>query len=178
MTAHAGARRWARVLAASIVLACAPAASQSWPADAPAAGGDAVDRRVVFPASVQQGALVVGKVPAGSAVEHAGRSLRSTGYGTVVFGVGRDATGPLAVKVVRPDGSQEQVRIAVEPRDWPLQRVDGVPPKTVDPPPAIAERIRREQARVAQARQRDDADRKSTRLNSSHRMPSRMPSSA
>jgi len=158
LTAHAGARRWARVLALSIVLVCASAASQTGPAAAPVAGADAdADRRVVFPASVQQGALVIGKVPAGSAVEHAGRNLRSTGYGTVVFGVGRDAVGPLAVKVVRPDGSQEQVRIAVEPRDWPLQRVDGVPPKTVDPPPAIAERVRREQARVAQARQRDDA---------------------
>lgn len=37
-----------------------------------------------------------------------------------------------------------------------MQRVDGVPPTTVDPPPAIAERIRREQARVADARRRDD----------------------
>lgn len=44
----------------------------------------------------------------------------------------------------------------MEPRDWPLQRVDGVPPATVDPPPHIAERIRREQARVAAARTRDE----------------------
>src|SRR5690606_17223166 len=56
----------------------------------------------------------------------------------------------------RPDGSRETVRVAVTPRDWPVQRVDGVPPATVDPPPAIAERIRREQARVADARRRDD----------------------
>src|SRR3546814_20502046 len=40
--------------------------------------------------------------------------------------------------------------------DWPLERVDGVPPKTVNPPPAIAERIRREQAQVSAARTRDD----------------------
>src|SRR3546814_19059727 len=40
--------------------------------------------------------------------------------------------------------------------DWPLERVDGVPPKTVNPPPAIAERIRREQAQVSAARTSDD----------------------
>ena len=117
----------------------------------------AADNRIVFPASVQQGAMVIGKVPPGSIVEHAGRRLRTTGYGTVVFGVGRDATGPLAVEVTRPDGSRETARIAVTPRDWPEQRVDGVPPATVNPPPDIAERIRREQARVSGARTRDDA---------------------
>ncbi|TWT23340.1 M23 family metallopeptidase [Luteimonas marina] len=115
------------------------------------------DQRIVFPASVQQGAMVLGKVPPGSTVTYAGRTLRTTGYGTVVFGVGRDATGPLSVAVIRPDGSRDTARIAVMPRDWPEQRVDGVPPATVDPPPAIAERIRREQARVAEARTRDDA---------------------
>ena len=112
--------------------------------------------RVVFPASVPQGALVIGKVPPGSRVEYAGRVLRTTGYGTVVFGVGRDEAGPLAIVVVRPDGSRADASIAVAARDWPVQRVDGVPPKTVDPPPEIAERIRREQAEVSAARARDD----------------------
>lgn len=114
------------------------------------------DTRIVFPASVQQGAMVIGKVPAGSRVEYAGRTLRSTGYGTVVFGVGRDQAAPVQVTVVRPDGSRSVAGIAVTARDWPVQRVDGVPPKTVDPPPEIAERIRREQAQVTAARERDD----------------------
>ena len=117
----------------------------------------ATDQRIVFPASVQQGAMVIGKVPPGSVVEYAGRTLRATGYGTVVFGVGRDERGPATIAVIRPDGSRDVARVAVTPRDWPEQRVDGVPPATVDPPPAIAERIRREQARVAEARKRDDA---------------------
>ncbi|MBC7988450.1 MAG: M23 family metallopeptidase [Luteimonas sp.] len=114
------------------------------------------DQRIVFPAAVSQGALVFGKVPAGSEVDYAGRKLRPTGYGTVVFGVGRDQTGPLAVEVVRADGSRAQTTILVTPRDWPLERIDGVPPKTVDPPPDIAARIEREQAEVVAARLRDD----------------------
>lgn len=133
------------------------AIAQAAPAVAAADSAAAADLRVVFPERVRQGALVLGKVPAGSRVEYGGRVLRSTGYGTVAFGVGRNETGPLLVAVTRPDGSRTDARIAVDPRDWPEQRIDGVPPATVDPPPAIAERIRREQARVAEARNRDDA---------------------
>ncbi len=115
------------------------------------------ERRIVFPASVQQGSMVIGKVPPGSKVEYAGRTLRTTGYGSVVFGVGRNETGPARIVVTRPDGTREAANVAVTARDWPEQRVDGVPPATVNPPPAIAERIRREQARVTDVRVRDDA---------------------
>jgi len=113
--------------------------------------------RIVFPDSVSQGAMVIGKVPPGSQVEHGGRRLRVTGYGSVVFGVGRDAKGPAEVSVQRPDGSRETIRITVTPRDWPVERVTGVPPRTVSPPPEVAERIRREAAQVGAARAADDA---------------------
>ena len=112
--------------------------------------------RVVFPASVPQGALVFGKVPPGSQVRYRERLLRATGYGTVAFGVGRDETGPLKVDVTLPSGRMEPVSIAVTPRDWPVEHVNGVPPKTVNPPPEIAARIQREQALVTAARERDD----------------------
>ncbi|KGM51934.1 peptidase M23 [Lysobacter concretionis Ko07 = DSM 16239] len=115
------------------------------------------DSRVVFPDSVSQGSLVIGKVPAGSQVRYAGRDLRVTSYGTVAFGIARDEAGPVRVEVARPDGQRETRAIAVMPRDWPIERVNGVPAKTVQPPPAIAERIAREQARVSAARARDDA---------------------
>ena len=114
------------------------------------------EARVVFPASVPQGALVFGKVPPGSQVRYRERLLRATGYGTVAFGVGRDETGPLKVDVTLPSGRMEPVSIAVTPRDWPVEHVNGVPPKTVNPPPEIAARIQREQALVTAARERDD----------------------
>ncbi|MBO9769171.1 MULTISPECIES: M23 family metallopeptidase [Xanthomonas] len=135
------------LLLAPVVLAAGAADAQS-----AAAATDAV-----FPQSASQGALVIGKVPAGSKVQYAGRSLRVSGYGSVVFGIGRDATGPLQVQITPPGGSTQTVSIAVTPRDWPIERVNGVPPKTVNPPPAIAERIKREQAQVTAARDRDDA---------------------
>jgi murein DD-endopeptidase MepM/ murein hydrolase activator NlpD len=114
------------------------------------------DERIVFPARVSQGALVLGKVPAGSEVRYRDRTLSPTSYGTVVFGVGRDEKGPLQVDVALPSGRRETISIDVTARDWPTEYVKGVPPKTVNPPPEIAERIKREQALVTAARNRDD----------------------
>lgn len=112
---------------------------------------------IVFPRTASQGAMVIGKVPAGSTVRYAGRSLRVSAYGSVVFGVGRDETGPLEVAVLPPDAPTQTLTIAVTARDWPIERVNRLPPAMVDPPPAIAARIQREQALVAAARTRDEA---------------------
>lgn len=110
---------------------------------------------IVFPSSVSQGAMVIGKVPSGSTVRYAGRTLRPTPYGSVVFGIGRDEAGPVQVEVQPPGAPAQRIAIAVTPRDWPVEQVNGVPPATVNPPKAIAERIEREQAQVTAARTRD-----------------------
>ncbi|MES1927072.1 M23 family metallopeptidase [Salinisphaera sp. T31B1] len=109
-----------------------------------------------FPGAVSQGAMVIGRVAPDSRVVYAGRELRVTDYGTVVFGIGRDAQGPARVQITPPGQPTETVSIRVTPRDWPIERVDGVPPKTVSPPAAIARRIAREQASVAATRQTSD----------------------
>jgi murein DD-endopeptidase MepM/ murein hydrolase activator NlpD len=147
---------------AAILAGCASTQSMQGPAPAPPPASvegtpSAPDARLVFPAGAPQGALVFGRVPPGSRVEHAGRALRVTPYGTVAFGLGRDEVGPAEVRVTLPDGARHVARIQVLPRDWPIERVNGVPPATVKPPPEIAARIAREQALVTAARVRDDA---------------------
>lgn len=110
-----------------------------------------------WPASVPQGGLVIVKLPAGTLLRVDGQPVRVGADGVAVFGAGRDATGPMALEVTAADGRRQSAHIAVTPRDWPIERVDGVPPKTVNPPPALAARIRREQAAVTTARLRNDA---------------------
>jgi hypothetical protein len=121
-----------------------------------ASGAHASDRRTELPERIAQGDLVIGTTAPGSTVRHAGRTLRVDADGRFVFGVGRDATGPLAVDVTWPDGATERINLPVSPRDWAIERVEGVPQSTVTPSPAIAARIEREQAEVAAARTRDD----------------------
>ena len=121
-------------------------------------GGGAIPVRLTrLPASAQQGSMVLGYTHPAATVEYAGRSLRVTPYGTFVLGIGRDATDEATLRIKQPATDWIVHRIAITPRDWPIERIDGVPPATVDPPPAIAARIEREQALVVAARARDDA---------------------
>lgn len=128
------------------------------PAHAPAVvAGSPAPRATVLPASVQQGALVIGIAHPAAVVEYGGRTLRVSPSGRFAFGIGRDAGGTVSVKVKQPGAPATEHRIAVTPRDWPIEKINGVPPSTVNPPPAIAERIAREQAQVVAVRSRDDA---------------------
>ncbi len=121
-------------------------------------GGGAIPARATrLPASAPQGALVLGNTHPAATVEYAGRTLRVTPYGTFAFGIGRDAAGEAVLRIRQPATTWIEHRVAITPRDWPIERIDGVPPSTVDPPPAIAARIQREQALVVAARVRDDS---------------------
>lgn len=111
----------------------------------------------IVPTSTPQGGLVIGRTSADAIVEYDGRQLQVTPYGSFVFGVGRDASGPLVVTITPAGASAVAYRVDVTPRDWPMERINGVPPGTVNPPPEIAARIAREQAEVTAARTRDDA---------------------
>lgn len=110
-----------------------------------------------LPARISQGDLVLGRTTPGSQVAYGERSLRVDAEGRFVFGVGRDETGPLRLTVLNADGRMETLEAPVQPRQWQVERVDGVPQSTVTPSPEIAARIAREQAEVSAARERDDA---------------------
>jgi len=110
-----------------------------------------------IPDTVQQGALVVARTAPGSQVTVAGRDVRVSGDGSFVFGVARDASGKLPLRITRPDGTVEWDSPTVMARDWDIEIINGVPPETVDPPKAVAERIAREAAAVASARTLDEA---------------------
>ena len=119
-----------------------------------AAASDAAP--VQLPENLAQGDLVVGRTQPGSEVVYGDRSLRVDAQGHFVFGLGRDEAGPVSLLVKLPDGRLETVQRPVAPREWKIERVDGVPQQTVTPDPAIAARIAREQAKVVAARERDD----------------------
>ena len=121
-------------------------------------GGGAIPMRATrLPASASQGAMVIGNTHPAAVVEYAGRTLRVTSYGTFVFGIGRDATGDVVLRIKQPATGWIEHRIAITPRAWPIENINGLPPSTVNPPKPIAERIEREQARVVAVRTRDDA---------------------
>ena len=109
------------------------------------------------PHQVSQGQLVVGQTSPGARIQYQRRQIQADASGRFAFGVGRDETRRIEMEVRHPNGALEIVEIDILPRDWPTEIVNGVPEKTVNPPPEIAARIAREQAAVAKARDRNDA---------------------
>ncbi|WP_246387558.1 M23 family metallopeptidase [Chiayiivirga flava] len=112
---------------------------------------------VTLPERASQGQLLVGQTTPGSTVKLRERTLKVDPDGHFVFGIGRDEARNAPVDITFPDGETRRIAVQVLKRDWPIERVNGVPQSTVDPPPAIAARIAREQAAVAKERSRDDA---------------------
>ncbi len=99
---------------------------------------------------VTQGGLIWGKVAPGSRVSLDGEALDVFEDGTVVAGFGRDA--PATAKLVVSGAGTCSQTLEVAARDYNIQRVEGVPQKTVTPSPEHMERIRREQALISAAR--------------------------
>ena len=117
----------------------------------------AVDAAYAIPTSAPQGSLLVGTVPRGTRVTFDERAVRVSADGRFVLGIARERTAPVVLLVDPPGLEVERPhRIVIVDRDFPSERITGVPESTVNPPPAIAERIAREQAAVAAARTRDD----------------------
>lgn len=97
------------------------------------------------------GALMIGQVLPGVSVSLNGKSLRTTGEGFFVFGFGRDDNGAYALQL--QDGDKKEMHeVVLQPREWNIQRVEGVPQETVTPPPERLARIRKEGALVSNAR--------------------------
>ncbi len=117
----------------------------------------ASDRFTELPQSAQQGAMVIGRTASGNRVKLEGRALRVSADGVFVFAIARDADKPAALEIIWFDDVTEWTHVDVTPRDWPIEKINGVPPATVNPPPEIAARIAREQSSVAAVRTRDDA---------------------
>jgi murein DD-endopeptidase MepM/ murein hydrolase activator NlpD len=76
----------------------------------------------------------------------------STTDGHFVIGFDRDETGTRELLVTHAELPPEKLQLTVKARAYDIERVDGLPPRTVTPDPAAAERIKQEAAMVATAR--------------------------
>ena len=104
-----------------------------------------------------QGALLRGQVLPGVAVFLDGQRVRTTDKGFFAIGFGRDAALHPRL-LLRRGGHEQQVPLLLAARHYPLQRVNGVPQRTVEPPPpALLARIEKEVAEVKAARDTDSS---------------------
>ena len=102
-----------------------------------------------------QGGLVVGVAQPGVTLKLGERPVPVAPDGRFVLGFGRDEAATVPLHVAYGDGRDLQVTLAIAQRQYDIQRIDGLPPAQVTPPPAVLERIRRENAMIAAVRQRN-----------------------
>jgi murein DD-endopeptidase MepM/ murein hydrolase activator NlpD len=147
-----------RTLTALLILACGACATTHPLAPQPVVESSTSNKVAIvqIPTSIPQGSLLFGLVPPGSTLDYGGRAVRIANNGRFVVGVAREQTGSASLKLTAPDGSVRMLEIAIVPRTFLVERVNGVPEETVNPSPEIAARIEREQAEVNAARMRDD----------------------
>lgn len=105
---------------------------------------------IEFNAPLQQGAYLWGMTEPGASVTVDGEALDVMDDGTVFLGFGRDAVSTAELVVDKPEECRETLQVAA--RDYKIQRVEGVPAQTVNPPEEQLARIRREGALVSRAR--------------------------
>lgn len=102
-----------------------------------------------------QGGIVIGKVPLGTQVEYKGKTLRISPDGQFVIGFGRDEPSEALVTVIDKEGQRQTHRFEVKARQYAIQKVTGVPQKTVEPDLEQVERAKREAQMAADARRGD-----------------------
>jgi len=102
--------------------------------------------------SPQQGALMRGETVPGAATRLDGRPLRVAPDGGFVFGFGRDHPPRTVLEIQHPDSRVERHELAVAQRQYPTQRIDGLPERMVRPSEADLRRIAHERQLVLAAR--------------------------
>ncbi len=103
----------------------------------------------------QQGAIIRGSVPPGTELTVDDKPIQVSDQGLFVFGLDRDAAASLTLTVKTPGEEPETRQFEVKPRDYRIQRIEGVPQSTVTPNPEQVARSRKEAAMAWKARQKE-----------------------
>ena len=99
-----------------------------------------------------QGSLLRGQVEPGTSVWLNENPVKVSEQGYFAIGFGRDAELQHELSVQAPGKEIQYQAIFLEPREYKVQRIDGLPPKMVSPPKEVLARIREDNRQVAQAR--------------------------
>ncbi len=114
------------------------------------------DRWVRFDVPFVQGALVTGTVTNPKVRLHLQEKVLKLAKGKYfVFGLGRDAGDRLDLQLITPQGKTIKKTVAVKPRTYKIQRINGIAKKFMSPDAAQLKRIRAEALQVRKARSKE-----------------------
>ena len=104
-----------------------------------------------FQGKFEQGSFILGKTNPNSKVQIDSKKIRVSKDGFFAFGLDRDRKNDVVIKVSK-NGKSETITKKVLKREYKIQRIDGLPPKQVTPPPEVYERIKKDNKLIGKAR--------------------------
>ena len=106
---------------------------------------------IEFIGKFEQGSFILGKTKPNSKVQIDNRKVRVTDDGYFAFGLDRDRKNDVIIKIIEK-GNLETIQKKVLKREYKIQKIDGLPPKQVTPPPEVYERIKNDNKLIGKAR--------------------------
>jgi len=89
-----------------------------------------------------EGAAIICRGEPGTLVSLGDQSATADEEGWLILGLNRDSDEEMTLTAALPSGELIRQVHLIEQREYDMQRVDGVPPRTVNPPAEALERIR------------------------------------
>ena len=106
---------------------------------------------VEFIGKFTQGSFILGKTDPKNKIFIDKKKVKVTKDGYFAFGLGRDRKNDVLIKV-KNENFSETIEKKVFKREYKIQRIDGLPPKQVTPPPEVFEQIKEDNRKIGKAR--------------------------
>ena len=107
-----------------------------------------------FQGKFEQGSFILGKTNPKSKIQIDSKKVRVSKDGFFAFGLDRDRKNDVVIKVTE-NGKTKTLQKKILKREYKIQRIDGLPPKQVTPPPEVYERIKKDNKLIGKARSLD-----------------------
>jgi murein DD-endopeptidase MepM/ murein hydrolase activator NlpD len=107
---------------------------------------------ISFEGEFKQGGLLIGQVQEGQTVSYQGKTLNLTTNNQFLLGLGRNAPAITSITINSQDQEPETITLEIAARQYNIQKIEGVPSKTVTPPASDLQRIKQDASMVREAR--------------------------
>lgn len=118
--------------------------------------GTLLAQELTLQGQLTQGSLLRGQLKNASNLQLNNKAVVISSEGFFAIGFGRNAELTHTLSWQDQRGQRQQKIITLSPREYNIQRIEGVEGKYVSPPPEVSERIRLDNSQIAAARKRAD----------------------
>ena len=111
---------------------------------------------IEFKGEFKQWSFILGKTSPENKISIDDRNIRVSKDGYFAFGLDRDRKNDVIINI-KKKGESKKIIKKVFKRKYKIQRIDGLPPKQVTPPPEVYEKIKKDNILIGKARSIDTA---------------------